>query len=185
MKWIKTYRLFESKIWDKSIIENFLLDFNDKEVNTYISEGKWNLGKWNKHTGMDWVRIDIGVSDFDSNYPLIPTKFTIEPFILDLIDYMENCDLQLMDNSWLWNDSWQYYEACPNCMSDDVEHNYNLRSFTKCNRCEYYEKPEKFLLDKWPVDKEILEKSISLEKEIEQMQLTFSRKKSLYEALSI
>jgi len=105
-----------------------------------------------------------------------------------VIDYLEGCGLILMEmekvfmflnlegvrhHSWMWNDMWQYYVGCPNCLSDDIEDNYNLTMKTVCHRCEYMGPADRFLVDRWPVDRKVLLESIEDGRLINQIQLTF------------
>jgi hypothetical protein len=85
-----------------------------------------------------------------------------------------------MDDSWMWNDMWQYYIGCPNCLSDDIEDNYNLTMKTVCHRCEYTGPADRFLVDAWPVDRKVLLESIADGRLINQIQLTFSDRRSIY-----
>ncbi len=184
MKRLKTYRLFESKLWSKSIIEDLLLDMYDKDVSVQITDGTWIIDK--KDTGrraLHWVCVNLGGFDFNGD---IQSPFTLDGCVIDLLDYMEDCGLKLMlDRSWYSNDSWQHYIGCPNCLSDNLDRNYNLTSFTQCNRCGYIDNnhhaPDRFLLDKWPVTRQLLELAITSQKELGDVQLTFSERSSLYE----
>lgn len=166
MKRLKTYKLFESKNYDISIVENMLFDYSDKYINVNTNEGSWIIGKDN----VEWIKIDIRNN----------VRFKIEECLFDVIDYLEGCGLILMDDSWMWNDMWQYYVGCPNCLSDDIEDNYNLTMKTVCHRCEYMGPADRFLVDRWPVDRKVLLESIEDGRLIKQIQLTFSDRKSLY-----
>jgi hypothetical protein len=166
MKRLKTYKLFESKNYDISIVENMLFDYSDKDINVNTNEGSWTIGKDN----VEWIKIDIRNN----------VRFKIEECLFDVIDYLEGCGLILMDDSWMWNDMWQYYVGCPNCLSDDIEDNYNLTMKTVCHRCEYMGPADRFLVDRWPVDRKVLLESIEDGRLINQIQLTFSDRRSLY-----
>jgi len=166
MKRLKTYKLFESKNYDISIVEDMLFDYSDKDINVNTNEGSWTIGKDN----VEWIKIDIRNN----------VRFKIEECLFDVIDYLEGCGLILMDDSWMWNDMWQYYVGCPNCLSDDIEDNYNLTMKTVCHRCEYMGPADRFLVDRWPVDRKVLLESIEDGRLINQIQLTFSDRRSLY-----
>ena len=166
MKRLKTYKLFESKNYDISLIEDMLFDYSDKDINVNTNEGSWTIGKDN----VEWIKIDIRNN----------VRFKIEECLFDVIDYLEGCGLILMDDSWMWNDMWQYYVGCPNCLSDDIEDNYNLTMKTVCHRCEYMGPADRFLVDRWPVDRKVLLESIEDGRLIKQIQLTFSDRRSLY-----
>lgn len=166
MKRLKTYKLFESKNYDISLIEDMLFDYSDKDINVNTNEGSWTIGKDN----VEWIKIDIRNN----------VRFKIEECLFDVIDYLEGCGLILMDDSWMWNDMWQYYVGCPNCLSDDIEDNYNLTMKTVCHRCEYMGPADRFLVDRWPVDRKVLLESIEDGRLINQIQLTFSDRRSLY-----
>jgi len=166
MKRLKTYKLFESKNYDISLIEDMLFDYSDKDINVNTNEGSWTIGKDN----VEWIKIDIRNN----------VRFKIEECLFDVIDYLEGCGLILMDDSWMWNDMWQYYVGCPNCLSDDIEDNYNLTMKTVCHRCEYTGPADRFLVDRWPVDRKVLLESIEDGRLINQIQLTFSDRRSLY-----
>ena len=173
MKRLKSYNKFnESSLWSKSTIEDLLLDFYDKDVNVHISEGTWNL----LNSNVKWVRVNLGGWDFDGEKS---SEFTLEPCLLDLLDYMEDCGLVLMEQSWMSKTGWQHYVGCPNCLSDNIEDNYNLSGKTLCHNCSTLLPADKFLLDEWPVDREVLDESIITGRKLEQCQLTFSDRKSL------
>jgi hypothetical protein len=168
MKRLKSYKLFESesRTYDISLIEDMLFDYSDKDINVNTNEGSWTIGKDN----VEWIKIDIRNN----------VRFKIEECLFDVIDYLEGCGLILMDDSWMWNDMWQYYVGCPNCLSDDIEDNYNLTMKTVCHRCEYTGPADRFLVDRWPVDRKVLLESIEDGRLINQIQLTFSDRRSLY-----
>jgi hypothetical protein len=166
MKRLKTYKLFESKNYDISLIEDMLFDYSDKDINVNTNEGSWTIGKDN----VEWIKIDIRNN----------VRFKIEECLFDVIDYLEGCGLILMDDSWMWNDMWQYYVGCPNCLSDDIEDNYNLTMKTVCHRCEYMGPADRFLVDRWPVDRKVLLESIEDGRLINQIQLTFSDRRNIY-----
>jgi hypothetical protein len=174
MKRLKKYRLFESKLWSKSIIEDLLLDISDKGVSVYVTDGTWIIDKKDIY----WVSVNLGGFDFNGD---IQSPFTLDGCVIDLLGYMEDCGLKLLlDASWYSNDSWQHYIGCPNCLGDDIEDNYNLTSFTQCLRCGYHHTPDRFLLDKWPVTKEVLELAINNQRELGEVQLTFCERSTLY-----
>jgi hypothetical protein len=166
MKRSKTYKLFESKNYDISIVENMLFDYSDKDINVNTNEGSWVF----PNSNVGYIKIDIRNN----------VRFKIEECLFDVIDYLEGCGLILMDDSWMWNDMWQYYVGCPNCLSDDIEDNYNLTMKTVCHRCEYMGPADRFLVDRWPVDRKVLLESIEDGRLINQIQLTFSDRRSLY-----
>jgi hypothetical protein len=166
MKRLKIYKLFESKNYDISLIEDMLFDYSDKDINVNTNEGSWTIGKDN----VEWIKIDIRNN----------VRFKIEECLFDVIDYLEGCGLILMDDSWMWNDMWQYYVGCPNCLSDDIEDNYNLTMKTVCHRCEYMGPADRFLVDRWPVDRKVLLESIEDGRLINQIQLTFSDRRNIY-----
>ena len=47
MKHLKSYKLFESKNYDISLIEDMLFDYSDKDINVNTNEGSWTIGKDN------------------------------------------------------------------------------------------------------------------------------------------
>jgi len=166
MKRLKTYKLFENTTYDISLIEDMLFDYSDKDIKVKVNEGSWVF----PNSNVGYIKIDIRNTG----------RFKIEGCLFDVIDYLEGCGLILMDDSWMWNDMWQYYVGCPNCLSDDIEDNYNLTMKTVCHRCEYTGPSDRFLVDRWPVDRKVLEESIEDGRLINQIQLTFSDRKSLY-----
>jgi len=166
MKRLKTYKLFENTTYDISLIEDMLFDYSDKDIKVKVNEGSWVF----PNSNVGYIKIDIRNN----------VRFKIEGCLFDVIDYLEGCGLILMDDSWMWNDMWQYYIGCPNCLSDDIEDNYNLTMKTVCHRCEYTGPADRFLVDRWPVDRKVLLESIEDGRLINQIQLTFSDRKSLY-----
>jgi hypothetical protein len=169
MKRLKTYKLFnESKDYNLSTISDMLLDFTDKDINVKVSEGSWILDK----QSVEYVKVSIG-----RTYGL---KFKVEDCLLDVIDYLSSSGLFLMKESWFWYEGWQHYQGCPHCLSDDFEDNYGLRGTTRCNKCEYFGPPDRFLLDQWPVTMERLDIAISEGKSVEQIELLFSERQSIF-----
>jgi hypothetical protein len=166
MKRLKTYKLFENTTYDISLIEDMLFDYSDKDIKVKVNEGSWVF----PNSNVGYIKIDIRNT----------VRFKIEECLFDVIDYLEGYGLVLMDDSWMWNDMWQYYVGCPNCLSDDIEDNYNLTMKTVCHRCEYTGPADRFLVDRWPVDRKVLLESIEDGRLINQIQLTFSDRKSLY-----
>jgi hypothetical protein len=106
MKKILTYKLFENKTYDISLIEDMLFDYSDKDIKVKVNEGSWVF----PNSNVGYIKIDIRNTG----------RFKIEECLFDVIDYLEGCGLILMDDSWMWNDMWQYYIGCPNCLSDDI-----------------------------------------------------------------
>ena len=174
MKRLKTYKLFENTTYDISLIEDMLFDYSDKDIKVKVNEGSWVF----PNSNVGYIKIDIRNN----------VRFKIEECLFDVIDYLEGCGLILMEmekvfmflnlegvrhHSWMWNDMWQYYVGCPNCLSDDIEDNYNLTMKTVCHRCEYMGPADRFLVDRWPVDRKVLLESIEDGRLINQIQLTF------------
>lgn len=174
MKRLKSYKLFESVLWSKSIIEDLLLDITENGVPIYVNTGTWYLLD---KKPLDWVRVDLGGFDFDGE---LSNKFCLRDCVIDLVEYMEDCGLVLMDTSWMWSDGWQHYIGCPHCLSDDIEDNYNLTNKTLCNKCGYLAPADSFLLDQWPVSVDIIRKVISKGDELRQLQLIFSDRRSMF-----
>ena len=170
MKRLKSYKIFnEGKDYNLSIIRDMLLDFSDKDVYVNVSDGSWILSLSMKP--VEYIKIRIGRPNH---------SFTVESSLFDVIDYLGGYELKLMEESWFWYGGWQHYQGCPNCFSEDFEDNYNLRGATRCNKCEYIGSPERFLLSQWPVTKERLELAFSEGKRIEQIELLFSEKSSIF-----
>ena len=178
MKRLKTYKLFESRNYDISIVNSMLLDYSDKDISVNTYEGSWTIGKDN----VEWIKIDIrnfwhgSVSTSRNN----KSGFKIEECLFDVIDYLEECGLVLMQESYIWNDTWQHYVGCPECLSEDIEDNYNLTTKTICHRCGYMGSADSFLVDAWPVDRKFLEESIKDGKLTQEIQLTFSDRRNIY-----
>lgn len=174
MKRLKSYNKFnESSLWSKSTIEDFLLDFSDKGVTVRVSEGNVSGGTWSLlPKPVPYINVTLINSE--------NLEFTLESCLLELLDYMEDCGLFLMETSRWRNDKWQNYVGCPNCLSEDIEDNYNLTMKTKCNNCECIEPADSFLLEEWPLNRKIIEQALVSKKRCEMVQLTFSDRKSFY-----
>jgi hypothetical protein len=155
----KETSLFESYDNDVIIIKDLLLDFIDNDV-----ELKINVGK-------SYIRVEIG--DGINMFTLVELGVSI----LEVIDYCESQGLFLMDYSTIYSPSWQKYVGCPQCLSDDLS---NSKGATVCNRCGFDDVPDSFLLDDWPLTKERLGVIISEGKRISNIQLYFSKVKSVY-----
>jgi hypothetical protein len=173
IKEIKSYnRFMESKSWDLSIIKDMLLDYTDGDVSVDVSDGVWSHTPKLQKNPLEYVKIVIGRP--------FHRLFKIEPCLLDVIDYLEDCGLFLMKDSWYWNDRWQHYIGCPNCSSDDIlDAEESGGVFTTCTSCGYVGDPDRFLLDRWPVTRLELVKDIK-GRQVEQIELLFSVRKSLY-----
>ena len=172
MKRLKSYKLFESRNYDISIVNSMLFDYSDKDISVNTNEGSWTIGKDN----VEWIKIDI--RNFWGRNQSV--GFKIEECLFDVIDYLEGCGLVLMQESYIWNDMWQHYVGCPKCLSDDIEDNYNLTMKTICHKCGYMEPADRFLVDAWPVDRKVLLESMKDGKLIEELQLTFSDRRNIY-----
>jgi hypothetical protein len=155
----KETSLFERYDNDVIIIKDLLLDFIDNDV-----ELKINVGK-------SYIRVEIG--DGINMFTLVELGVSI----LEVIDYCESQGLFLMDYSTIYSPSWQKYVGCPQCLSDDLS---NSKGATVCNRCGFDDVPDSFLLDDWPLTKERLGVIISEGKRISNIQLYFSKVKSVY-----
>jgi len=178
MRYLKTYKLFEnnglSKNYNIDTIKNLLLDYSDTDIYFNVQEASAIFDS----RIIEWLQIDI----------VNHKAFKIKDCLFEVIDYLEECGLVIMDQSWFWQDDWQHYIGCPNCLIDDIEDKYEWRpkgdpeggtfKYTSCNRCGYEGEPDSFLLDTWPCDRVDIEKAISEGKLINHIQLNFSDKKS-------
>jgi predicted Zn-ribbon and HTH transcriptional regulator len=179
MKRLKTYKSFnEGKDYNLEVIKDMLLDFTDKDIEVHVSVD--NIGT--KMVSGSWVLLEkpiecikVGIGKF--NGPL----FSPERCLLDVIDYLEESGFVMMDSSWMWNDSWQHYEGCPNCLSDNFEEDSSGTTIyrSRCNKCGYIGPSDSFLLDQWSVTRYDLAKDIA-GRQVEQIELIFSDRVSLY-----
>jgi hypothetical protein len=172
MRNIKSFKLFESYDNDVKVIKDLLLDFIDNEIKLKINVGDFNYSGDNRlNTPVSYIRVEIG--DGINMFTLVELGVSI----LEVIDYCESQGLFLMDYSTIYSPSWQKYVGCPQCLSDDLS---NSKGATVCNRCGFDDVPDSFLLDDWPLTKERLGIIISEGKRISNIQLYFSKVKSVY-----
>lgn len=167
MKRLKTFKLFESgKNYDINLVKDMLLDYSDNDISVGVNEGSWILS----NNPVEYIKIDIRSV----------VGFKIEECLFDVINYLQGCGLVLMQDSWFWYDGWQYYVGCPECLSEDIEDNYNLTSKTICHRCGHMGPADSFLVDAWPVTLERLQLAITEGKSVHQIQLIFSERSSIF-----
>jgi hypothetical protein len=179
MRKIKSFTLFkETYDNDVIIIKDLLLDFIDNEIKLNINVGNFNYSGDNRlNTPVSYIRVEIGdrLSCWDGIKMFTLVELGVS--ILEVIDYCESQGLFLMDYSTIYSPSWQNYVGCPQCLSDDLS---NSKGKTVCNRCGFDDVPDSFLLDDWPLTKERLGIIISEGKRISNIQLYFSKVKSVY-----
>jgi hypothetical protein len=169
---IKSFKLFESYNDEKVVIKNLLLDFIHSDIDVKVTHNYFNFdNRFHEYHGLPFIRVEIGDGVKMFNLSELGVS------ILEVIDYCESQDLFLMDDSSIYSPHWQNYEGCPRCLSDDLS---NKKGKTVCNRCGFDDVPDSFLLDDWPLTKERLGIIISEGKRISNIQLYFSKVKSVY-----
>jgi hypothetical protein len=76
-----------------------------------------------------------------------------------LFSYLESFGYLMSNKSFWEGDSWEYYESCPKCSSDEVTIDVNSEDrfgsghkFT-CDKCNYLGDSEDFQSPEWPLNK--------------------------------
>ena len=183
---IKSFKLFESYENDDeliistiTIIKDLLLDFSDNDIELDVSVRTFDFkNRFHRYQGMPCIRIEIG--DYVKLFKLVHLGVSI----LEVIDYCESQGLVLMSVSSISSPFWQKYEGCPTCLSDDIDGQTPVsgekRLQSSCRKCGNFGNSNDFLLDDWPLTEDRLGVVISEGKRISNIQLYFSKVKSVY-----
>ena len=179
MRKIKSFKLFESYESEVTIIKDLLLDFNDNDIEVDVSVRTFDFkNRFHRYQGMPCIRVECG--DYVKLFKLVELGVSI----LEVIDYCESQGLVLMDVSSISSPLWQKYEGCPKCLSDDIDRQTIVsgekRLQSSCKKCGHFGNSSDFIFDDWPLTEERLSVAISEGKRIWNIQLYFSKVKTVY-----
>ena len=179
MRNIKSFKLFESYESEVTIIKDLLLDFEDCDIE--VSVGIWRRdfsNRFHKYQGMPFIRAEIG--DYVKMFTLVELGVSI----LEVIDYCQSQGLVLMSVSSISSPLWQKYEGCPKCLSSDIYRQTIVsgekRLQSSCGNCGHFGNSSDFISEDWPLTRDRLSIIISEGKRISNIQLYFSKVKSVY-----
>ncbi len=179
MRKIKSFKLFESYESEVTIISDLLLDFKDGDIYVDVSVRTFDFNnRFHRYQGMPCIRVEIG--DYVKLFKLVQLGVSI----LEVIDYCESQGLVLMDVSSISSPLWQKYEGCPKCLSDDIDRQTIVSGETRlqssCGKCGHFGNSSDFISDDWPLTMDRLNIAITESKRISNIQLYFSKVKSVY-----
>jgi ribosomal protein L37AE/L43A len=172
MKYLKKFN--ESSLDFINIIgecKDILLELSDKDIKykVYGHESAKILGK---EVFRDIIRVEIG--DESTIIKMIGMDLMFE----HLFSYMESEGFKLNKDSYYENDSWEYYEACPECNSENIKSpdDESMEGW-KCNKCGHEGYVDDFQRPEHPLDKSDLFWATKSNYHIQFMLLEFHRPK--------
>ena len=158
--------------------EDILLDLKDKGIkyNIYGFEGVRMEGSkkstdWNERSMSDLIRIEIG--DEINNVKLKEFELELE----HLLSYLKEEGFKLGgDSCYCQNDTWDYYQACPECGSEDIiSSDPNPYIYCRCNKCKHEGYQEDFQTPDHPLDLSDLNWYIKQNYYVQFMSLSFHK----------
>jgi hypothetical protein len=149
MKYLKKFNESDALSDIKDTCKDILLELSDKGVEYKIYEYKGS-SLHHTHTKDKWrdskdiIRVEIG-----NGTDIVKLK-EFESEFSHLFSYLKEEGFELGGNSYFENNSWEYYESCPNCDSESVSSPDDLKSMRgwSCNKCKHighqddFQKPE-------------------------------------------
>lgn len=138
-KFNESYALSEIKDTCKDI----LLELSDKGVDYMIYDNRGS----SKGSSKDMIIIQIG-NDTDT----IKLK-EFESEFSHLFSYLKEEGFKLGIKSFFQNNSWEYYEACPECGSESISPPKNSSSMDgwSCNKCNHEGHQDDFQVPEHPI----------------------------------
>jgi len=147
---------------------DILLDMSDKGF-------KYEIYGFERHRPSqiaDIVRIEIG-----EERNIIKLK-EFETDIRHLLSYLKEEGFKLASDSYCMNDSWDYYECCPECGSIDLTlPDLNRLDGWICNKCEHEGNQDNFQSPEHPVTMKDLKWFIKNNYYVQFMSLNFTKSK--------
>jgi len=179
MRNIKSFKLFESYESEVTIIKDLLLDFRDNDIDVDVSVRTFDFkNRFHRYQGMPCIRVECG--DYVKMFTLVELGVSI----LEVIDYCQSQGLVLMSVSSISSPLWQKYEGCPKCLSSDIYRQTIVsgekRLQSSCGNCGHFGNSSDFISEDWPLTRDRLSIIISEGKRISNIQLYFSKVKSVY-----
>jgi hypothetical protein len=173
MKYLKRFN--ESSYQYLSEVRNncndILLDLDDKGIKyeIYGFEGVQMGSRHSKDSYVaDMIRIEIG----DERKTVKLKEFELE--LEHLLSYLTGEGFKLSGNSYCENDSWDYYECCPECGSVDLTlPDLNRLDGWVCNKCKHEGYQDNFQSPEHPVTMKDLKWFIKNNYYVQFMSLSF------------
>ena len=155
----------------RSNCNDILLDLDDKGVK-YEIYGFESVQMGSRHSKdsyiADMIRIEIG----DERTSVKLKEFELE--LGHLLSYLDGEGFKLFGNSYCENDSWEYYECCPECGSVDLTlPDLNTMDGWTCNKCKHEGHQEDFQDNQHPLTLRDLTWYIKQNYYVQFMSLTF------------
>jgi hypothetical protein len=172
MKYLKGFNESYQYLSDvRNNCNDILLELSDKEIKyeIYGFEGV-QMGSRHKSDSYvaDLVRIEIG----DERKTVKLKEFELE--LEHLLSYLDGEGFKLSGNSYCENESWNYYECCPECGSVDLTlPDLNTMDGWSCNKCKHEGYQDSFQIPEHPVTMKDLKWYIKQNYYVQFMSLTF------------
>jgi len=152
MKYLKKFN--ESVVLSeiKNTCKDILLELSDKGVEYKIYEYKGS-SLHHTHTKDKWrdskdiIRVEISNGTDTVKLKEFESEFS------HLFSYLKEEGFELSNNSYFENNSWEYYESCPNCGSESVSPPNDLKSMDgwNCNKCKHVGHQDDFQRPEHPI----------------------------------
>jgi hypothetical protein len=128
----------------RNTCKDILLELSDRGIRyeIYGYEGVHKEG-----STIDIIRVEIG----DENISVKLKEFELE--LQHLLSYLKEEGFELSNNSYFQNDTWDYYESCPECGSESVSSPDDLKSMRgwSCNKCKHIGHQDDFQRPEHPI----------------------------------
>ena len=136
----------------KDTCKDILLELSDKGVEYKIYEYKGS-SLHHTHTKDKWrdskdiIRVEIGNGTDTVKLKEFESEFS------HLFSYLKEEGFELGGNSYFENNSWEYYESCPECGSESVSPPNDLKSMDgwNCNKCKHIGHQDDFQTPEHPI----------------------------------
>jgi len=128
----------------RNTCKDILLELSDRGIR-YEIYGYEGVHK--EDSTRDIIRVEIG----DENISVKLKEFELE--LQHLLSYLKEEGFELSNNSYFQNDTWEYYESCPNCGSESVSSPDDLKSMRgwSCNKCKHIGHQDDFQRPEHPI----------------------------------
>jgi hypothetical protein len=128
----------------RNTCKDILLELSDRGIR-YEIYGYEDVHK--EDSTRDIIRVEIG----DENISVKLKEFELE--LQHLLSYLKEEGFELSNNSYFQNDTWDYYESCPECGSESVSSPDDLKSMRGwyCNKCKHIGHQDDFQRPEHPI----------------------------------
>ena len=142
MKYLKKFNESNALSEIKDTCKDILLELSDRGVDYMIYDYKGS-----KDSNKDMIIFQIG-NDTD----IVKLK-EFESEFSHLFSYLKEEGFELGSKSFFQNNSWEYYEACPECGSESVSPPNDLKSMRgwSCNKCNHEGHQDDFQVPEHPI----------------------------------